>query len=108
MRWTKKDIDQEGYHVDGCGCLGEYMPINEDRIPDMVDKLGEYEDLEERLCIDLKVLQPNQRAWFIKEEEKYIGDIMGINLQNKTIMIGSSWSFCEFPLENYTHTWGLM
>jgi hypothetical protein len=51
-RYTRKDIDQEGYEIKGCGCQGDYMPIT-DNEPDMIDKLGQIEDIEEELGMPL-------------------------------------------------------
>lgn len=64
-------------------------------------------NLEEQLGCLLEVLQPNQKVEFIKDNEKYIADVMGINIQSKKIMVGSAWSFKELPLNQYKQTWWL-
>ena len=54
-RFTQKDIHQEGYELEDCGCQGDYMPIN-DNIPDIIDKLGELEDIEQELGCSLDII----------------------------------------------------
>lgn len=55
-RLTEEDISQEGYDLDNCTCLGNYVPST--CIPDCIDKLGEIEDLMEKYNIlDLEYLE---------------------------------------------------
>lgn len=71
-------------------------------------KLQQLENIEEELCCPLEVLKPNQKVSFIKDNIIYDDiEVMGINIQNKEIMLGSSWSFTSLPLNLYGRTWWL-
>lgn len=72
-----------------------------------LNKMGEYEDIEEDLGCPLEVLKPNQKVEFIKDNEILGANVMGVNIQTKKIMIGSAWSFKELPLNQYNKTWWL-
>lgn len=102
-RLTKKDIYNEGYEISDCGISGLYMPL--DDIAEIVDKLGELEDIEEKLGFPLNILKPGQKVEFYEDNELYYCEVMGINIQNKTLMIGSNWSFSELPLNAYSRLW---
>lgn len=72
----------------------------------VVKKLGKLEDLEEELGCPLEVLNA-ESVMYIRDNETLEGSVYGINLQKKTIMIGSAWSFLEKPLNQFGKTWWL-
>lgn len=106
-RYTRKDINDEGYELDGCGCLGNYMPIN-DAYPDMIDKLGELEDIEEYLCCPLDVREQAFKKGFYDENgnhhycEHYVPFLK--QMHTNGIMRGEEK---RFNIEDYKKTWWL-
>lgn len=73
-----------------------------------LNELKEYKKIEKELGCSLDVLKPNQKVSFIKDNIIYDDiEVMGINIQNKEIMLGSSWSFTSLPLNLYGRTWWL-
>lgn len=72
----------------------------------MYEKLGKLEDLEEEIGCPLEVLNYKE-VNYIRDNEQSYGSVLGINIQHKTIMIGSAWSFMEKPLNQFGKTWWL-
>lgn len=52
-----------------------------------------------------EVLKPGQKVEFYKDEKLYYCEVMGINIQNKKLLISSNWSFSELPLNAYGRLW---
>ena len=96
-----------------------------DLFKDIYCKLRQLEDIEEELGIDLPILFTNTKVFCKAEIKKYTTDdygmkreeilfsqivernLMSINLQNKTIQLGSSWSFNDYKISDYGKTWAL-
>lgn len=90
-----------------------------------LDKLSQLEDIEEEIGIDLVTLFTVSKVFCKSEIKKYTRDdygikieeilfsqivkrdLMAINLQNKTIQLGSSWSFKNYKISDYGKTWAL-
>ena len=106
-RYTRKDIDGEGYEIKGCGCQGDYMPIT-DNEPDMIDKLGEFEDIEEVLGCPIEVREQAFNNGFYDENgnhyycEHYVPYLK--EMHTRKIMQGESK---KFKLNEYKIKWWL-
>lgn len=97
-RYTRKDIDQEGYEIKGCGCQGDYMPIT-DNEPDMIDKLGQIEDIEEELGIDLITL-------FRALQYGIYGKSGNIVYPYNVLLVEKK--LCAYPLDIWEESWDLV
>ena len=67
---------------------------------------AKYKLLEEQIGCPLEVLNYKE-VNYIRDNEQSYGSVLGINLQRKTIMIGTMWSFTEKPLNQFGRTWWL-
>lgn len=101
----------------------KYKADNKRFVFDMKDyrkacqKLGQLEDIEEELEIDLITLFKTKTIWCktlvenkqTKERSYQIieRNLWGINLEDKEIMVGSPYSFGSHKIQDYGITWAL-
>lgn len=81
------------------------------------NKLGQLEDIEDELGIDLAKLFKTKTVWCktlvednqTKKLSRQIIErkLWGINLEDKEIMVGSSYRFGSHKLKDYGKTWAL-
>ena len=111
-RLTRKYDDDSGYttieSTDGCGC--GYDDINIYPYNDCVNKLGELEDLEEELGVDLITLFKALKDgiiyfdWYGEIKSDFIVTLEKDNSRNFYI---STYNDLNFYLKDYKKTWWL-
>ena len=84
----------------------DYIKLATKDKQEFINKLGRLEDIEEEIGCPLDILKYKE-VNYIRDNEQSYGSVLGINLQRKTIMIGTVWSFTEKPLNQFGKTWWL-
>lgn len=101
MRLTKKN-----------DCHFEHYNVNT-TLPYILNKLGQLEDIEEELGIDLITLfKAYMNGFYVKgeEEKQYIdfeNPLNTIAFKNKEMFYGHKWSYQYVKLYDYGKTWAL-
>ena len=81
------------------------LSYSEEEKTQAIIKLSKYEDLEEQIGCPLEVALSTSEVEVVQNNEICKSQIMGVNNHAKSIMIGSSYSYSEFPLSLYGKTW---
>lgn len=99
----------DGYYEDYyVGSYGNICNLGDNKCTSMVhNKLGQLEDIEEELGIDLITLFTNKEFYCRHSNEIIKRDCLGILLPTKQIMLGDLWSFTSYDLTDYGKTWAL-
>lgn len=84
----------------------DYIKLPTKDKQEFINKLGRLEDIEDEIGCPLDILRYKE-VNYIRDNEQSYGSVLGINLQRKTIMIGTVWSFTEKPLNQFGRTWWL-